>query len=327
MKGPEPMTQTAARAFPLRRFAATRISQAIESDVRAPGAGGTVEGVHRSAVNIRWGAGLLTVAHDSMGGLPNGIGIDPPIALDQVGIVPGMRVESDGRALRVPGASIAVLLAGATSWSPAMPVSRGLTARTRTDRAERALALAADQAPRVGLGPLMAGLADRPTRVGSLGRAAARSLAEVVDALARGRHELAVSGAFPLIGLGPGATPSGDDLLVGLTAGLAVTDHPLASAFAGGVARDARGLTTSVAESYLLHAGRLEFSERVHSVALAILDGPEAELPGVVSAALAWGATSGADLLVGLLVGIQADAPGLSARLKACAAGDGEVAA
>jgi hypothetical protein len=327
MKGLQPMTQTAARAFPLRRFAATRISQAIESDVRVPGWEGTVEGVHRSAANVRWRTGLLTVAHESMGGLPNGIGVDPPIALDEVGIVPGMRVESDGAALRVPGASVAIFLAGAASWSPTMPVLRGLAARIRIDRGERALGLAADQAPRVGLGPLIAGLADHGTSVGSLGRAAARSLAEVLQALKQGRPERAVSAAFPLIGLGPGATPSGDDLLVGLAAGLAVTDHPLAGAFAAGVAHDAAGLTTAVAESYLLHAGRLEFSERVHRAALAILDGPEAELRGAVSAALAWGATSGVDLLVGLLVGIQAGvAPRLVERLQACA-GEGEVAA
>jgi hypothetical protein len=327
MKGPEPLTQTASRAFPLRRFAATRISQAIEGDVRVPGAGGTVEGVHRSALNVRWDTGLLTVAHESIGGLPNGIGVDPPIALDRIGIVPGMRVESDGAALRVPGASIAIFLAGAASWSPVMPVRRGLAARTRIARAERALALAADQAPRVGLGPLMAGLADDRTSVGSLGRAAAGPLAEVLEALKWGRADLAVSAAFPLIGLGPGATPSGDDLLVGLAAGLAVTEHPLAGAFAAGVARNAAGLTTSVAESYLLHAGRLEFSERIHAAALAILDGSEAELRGAVSAALAWGATSGVDLLVGLLVGIQAGvAPRLGERLRACA-GDGEVAA
>ena len=321
------MTQTAARAFPPRRFTATRISQAIDGEVRAPGGSGTVEGVHRHAVNIRWRTGLLTVAHESMGGLPNGIAVDPPIALDQIGIVPGVRVESDGATLRVPAASVAVLLVGAASWSPTMPVLRGLAARTRIERAELALALAADQAPRVGLGPLTAGLAGHRASIGSLGRAAARSLAEVLEALWHGRLERAASAASPLIGLGPGATPSGDDLLVGLAAGLAVTDHPLAGAFAAGVARDAAGLTTSVAESYLHHAGRLEFSERVQTAALAILTGPEAELRDAVSAALAWGATSGVDLLVGLLVGIQAGvAPRLGERLRACA-GDGEVAA
>ena len=319
MKGPEPMTQTAAGAFPLRRFAATRISQAIEGDLRDPAKTATIEDVHRSALNIRWGDRLVTVAHESMGGLPNGILIDPPLALDQIGIALGMPVQCDGIGLRVPGASMVVFLAGAVSWSPAMPVVRGMPVAEQTRRAEEALGLAAGHAPHIGLGPLLVGIVDQGTSVGSLGRAAARSLAEVVLALGAGASERAVSAIIPLIGLGPGATPSGDDLLVGFTAGLAVTDHPLAGAFAAGVAREAAGRTTSVAESYLLHAGRLEFSERVHAAAIAVLVGQEAELPRAMTTALAWGASSGADLLVGLLVGIQAAAPGLSERLQACA--------
>lgn len=319
MKRLEPMTQTAAGAFPLRRFAATRISQAIEQELRGDGRIGSVEGVHRSALNIRWGDRLVTVAHESMGGLPNGILIDPPIALDQIGITMGMRVECDGIALRIPTASIAILLAGATTWSPKMSVVRGISMADGADRAERAMGLAADHVPRLGLGPLLAALADRGSSIGSVGRAAARSLADVVQGLGDGTSNRAVAAATPLIGLGPGATPSGDDLLVGLMAGLVVTSHPLAAAFAAGVARDSAGLTTSVAESYLLHAGRLEFSERVQAAAMAVLSGRETDLRDAVLAALAWGVSSGADLLVGLLIGIQASAPGLPARLRACA--------
>jgi hypothetical protein len=325
MKGPEPMTQTVAGAFPLRRFAATRISQAIEGDLRLPGGNGTVAGVHRSAANIHWGDGLLTVAHDSMGGLPNGIMLEPPVALDQIGIAPGMPVQSDGTTLRVPGASLVIFLAGAASWSPVMPVVHGLTVARRSERAERALQHAADHAPRVGLGPLLVGIADDRATVDSLGRAAARSLAEVVEALGQRHLRRAVAAAFPLIGLGPGATPSGDDLLVGFAAGLAATEHPLARPFASAVAREAGGLTTSVAETYLVYAGRLEFSERVHAAALAVLSGPDTELQAAVITALAWGASSGADLMLGLLVGIQAGAPGLVERLNAC--GERKVAA
>ena len=315
------MIQTGAGAFPLRRFVATRISQAVEPRLREPGAQGVVEGVHRSALNIRWGGeGLVTVAHESMGGLPNGILVDPPIALDQIGIALGMPVQGDGSALHVAGARIVIFLAGAASWSPAMPVVGGLSMAARADRARRALEIGAALVPRVGLGPLLAGLVDQGQSVGSLGRAAARSVADVLVALTDGSSDRAVTAAVPLIGLGPGATPSGDDLLVGLAAGLAVTEHPMARPFAAGVARHAAGLTTSVAESYLFHAGRLEFAERVHVAATAILTGHETELGRAVTAALAWGASSGADLLVGLLIGIQASAPGLVERLQACAA-------
>jgi hypothetical protein len=318
MRTPEPLVATSAGAFPQRRFVAIRISRAIEDQVRAPGAAGQVEGVHRTAVNVRWGERLVTLAHAGVGSLPNGILVDPPVALDQIGLAPGMPVQGDGSAMSVPGASMVVFLAGAASWSPALPAISAAAA-TRIDRAQRALQLAAAQAPRVGLGPLLLGIVDEGVSVGSLGRAAARSLAEVLLALGDGDSDRAVFAASALIGLGPGATPSGDDLLVGLIAGLAATDHPLAGTIAAGVAREAPGMTTSVAESYLFHAGRLEFSERVQDAVAAILIGPQGGLERAITAALAWGASSGADLLTGLLVGIQASAPGLVDRLHACA--------
>ena len=319
MMGPEPMTWSEPGAFPMRRLSATRISQAIGAGLGVRGWDGIIESVHRSAVNIRRENGLLTLAHESMGGLPNGILLDATAALDQIGLAGGMRVLGDGAAIRIPAAWLNVSLSGADPWSPAMPVVRGLSRTKRQTRAERALRLAADHAPCVGLGPLLVGMACGQAPVGSLGRAVAASLAAVIRALRSRSPDRAIAAAFPLVGLGPGATPSGDDLLVGLAAGLAATGDPLASPFAAGLARTVAGLTTSVSEAYLRHAGRLEFAERVQRTALAVLDGPQEELRAAITEALAWGASSGADLLVGLLVGIQADMPRLEQRLRTCA--------
>jgi hypothetical protein len=316
MMGPELMTWGEPGAHSMRRFCATRISEAIGPKLRVPGWEGIVESVHRSAVNIRSENGLLTLAHESMGGLPNGILLDATAALDEVGLAAGMRALGHGAALRVPAASLHLSLSGAETWSPAMPVVRGLSPRQRLLRAERAVNLAADHAPRVGLGPLLVGMSGGQALVGSLGRAAAASLAAVIRALRSRSPSRAIAAAFPLVGLGPGATPSGDDLLVGLAAGLAATGDPLATPFAAGMARIVDGLTTSVSDAYLRHAGRLEFAERVHRTALAVLVGPQAELGAAVTEALAWGASSGADLLIGLLVGIQTDVPGLEQRLR-----------
>src|SRR5438093_763672 len=207
-----------------------------------------------------------------------------------------------------------------------MPAVAGLTLAMRVSRGRRAIRLAADQAPRIGLGPLLFGIADGRADVGSLGRAAALCLAGATEGLRQRSPQRALGAAYPLIGLGPGATPSGDDLLVGLTAGLAATRHPLAGSFAAGVARDAEGMTTSIAAAYLAHAGQLEFSERLQRAALAVLTAREPDLRIAIIGALAWGASSGADMMVGLLVGIQADAPWLRPRLLACA-DDGTVAA
>ena len=116
-------------------------------------------------MNIRWNGHLLTVAHESLGGLPNGILVDPPIALDQIGIALGMPVQIDGTALRVPGASLVVFLRGAASWSPAMPVVHGLSRSTRARaRASARWSSLPTQAPRVGLGPLLVGLVDQKAK-------------------------------------------------------------------------------------------------------------------------------------------------------------------
>lgn len=326
MMGPEPMTRRAPGASPTRRLAATRISLAIADHVRVPGSAGAIESINRSAVNLRWDGQLLTIAHESVGGLPNGVLVASPMALDRIGLAGGMAIQADGVALRVPAASLEISLTAAATWSPAMPVLRCLPSFHRAARAELALQIAAAEAPPIGLGPLLVGLAGRKIVDSSLGSTVAAGLVGIVAALRDGIPERAVGAAYPLIGLGPGATPSGDDLLVGLGAGLAVMDHPLARPFAAGVARDAVGRTTALAETFLAHASQLEFAERVHRAARGVLAGNEAEMRAAVEAALAWGASSGADLLVGLLVGVQADAPGIPGCLRALRA-EGAVAA
>ena len=317
--GPESMARPAPGASPTRWMAATRISLAIADELRVPGASGLIESVHRSAINVRWNGDLLTIAHESVGCLPNGLLVAGPVALDQIGLRVGMSMQADATTLWAPTAARAISLSAAASWSPAMPAQSDLPPVLRAARAERALQVAAFDAPQAGLGPLLVALAGRSTAGTALGATVAACLIGVVEALRGGGADRSVAAAFPLIGLGPGATPSGDDLLVGLAAGLAATGHRLARPFAAGVALAARGRTTSLAEAFLAHAGRLQFAERVHRAALGVLSDEEGEMRAAVGAALSWGASSGADLLVGLLLGIQADAPGLQNRLRACA--------
>src|SRR3990172_9189073 len=66
-------------------------------------------------------------------------------------------------------------------------------------------------------------------------------------ALGGGDLAAMLGAAGALVGRGPGFTPSGDDLLVGFSAALTATGHPLARPFARGVAERARGATTDVA--------------------------------------------------------------------------------
>ena len=315
MRGLEQSTHPLVAA-PMRRLRAIRISQAIRDDLLIPGQLGTVASVHRSAINVRRGDRMLTVALDSVGGLPNGLSVASPMPLDQLGLCPGMTVRSHG-SLSVPAAAVMIDLASAGSWSPTMANLAQTSARERSGYVAGTIALAAADVGGMGLGPLITLLDGTPTRFPSrLIQTAAGALADVVEGLQSGEVRRAVEPASSLVGLGPGATPSGDDLLVGLSAGLLAICHPTARPFARQVADAAAGRTTALAETFLWHAGRGEFAERVQRTAGAVLSGDEPRMRQAVRDELAWGASSGADLLGGMLIGIIVDDPDLPIRLR-----------
>jgi hypothetical protein len=60
-----------------------------------------------------------------------------------------------------------------------------------------------------------------------------------------------------------------------------------------------------VAETFHRHAAAGAYSERLHDVLWAILTGPVPAIPAAVRAAAAWGATSGADTLAGILLALD----------------------
>ena len=55
----------------------------------------------------------------------------------------------------------------------------------------------------------------------------------------------------------------------------------------------------------LLHAVRGRYAERLHEVLVAIETGDGPAIEGSVDAAMRYGATSGADTLVGVFIGLQ----------------------
>jgi hypothetical protein len=93
--------------------------------------------------------------------------------------------------------------------------------------------------------------------------------------------------------------------LVGLAGALAAVGDPAAGEIARAWASGAAERTTTVGAALLAHAGRLEFAGTLRGVIRAILGGDDAAVRRSVGTALSWGATSGADTLVGVLVGIE----------------------
>ena len=265
-----------------RRLVGARVSSAVLPLSYAGKVRGTVVSVHRAALNVRCSDRLVTCGLDELGALPNGITVAGPDDLRMVATA--------------GGGDVVVDVSSALVWSP---VLHPFADAPSTQAVARAALAAASLAPAGGFGPLLRSLDEED---GDLFRAAARpALRALLAAAQRGDRRAAEVAASSLVGLGVGLTPSGDDVLVGFTAALTVARDTLA----GPIARVAAGAglrTTLIARTYLDHAARGEYAERVHHLIAAVADGDEA----LVARGMSWGATSGADLMLGILLGARA---------------------
>jgi hypothetical protein len=127
---------------------------------------------------------------------------------------------------------------------------------------------------------------------------------DVSHGLAIGQH---------IIGLGPGLTPSGDDILVGclkglwLRAGMEQHLHTTLDLWRHTLLPTLHERTTAVGAAFIRHALHGQFAEVLDHAAAALFAPTD---PEVVAAAmarlLAQGETSGTDTALGLLLSLEA---------------------
>lgn len=289
----------------VRVHRASMISDAVPRRIALAGVDPLrVQSVYRSVVNITTTDGLLTVAGVG-GGLPNGILADLGPDWRAIGLHPGMLVVASDAKIRVPDAGLEIEIAAAPRWSPRLHASaeaaEASAARwSRRSAATRTVARA--RASAGGFGSLLReAVAHDP---GGYLDVARPSLAGLIVALEIGDRRCAAQAATRLIGLGPGLTPSGDDVLVGIEAAL----HALAQPTAGFLVLATGGVesgTTELAATLLRHAAVGEFAERLHLLLAVLLGSDDEAIPAVIDRAVAWGATSGTDCLLGVLIGLD----------------------
>ena len=314
-----PTPVTGAR--PLSNLATTLAATRLTPDLGGRGRTlvGRVRSVHRAAIYVDRPAphGLLVVAIDDVGGVPGGILVGCVGDLRAIGIRPGMTVLPSPDGFAIPSASINVDLTRAATWSPTLPAAaRFRHAGELASIVATARRLAADLAPVGGLAPLLIGGAGD----GDPWLVRARVLVRAqLEALRTGDVTAALCPTIDLIGLGVGLTPSGDDYLVGLLAGLAATGHPARPDLAAAIAAQAPDRTTAVGAATLRHAADGAFSERLHDVLVAVAGGRLDAVTAAIERATAYGATSGSDTLVGVFAALDL-AAARRARMPAVAA-------
>jgi len=307
------------------------VSDAILPVVRSPDLDWHVHSVFRQALNLDAGGRLIAVAPQAAGGLPNGMSVSGHPDFRALGVAMRMAVTGSWPSFEIADAGILFDLARAWSWSPRLRAGTIDPHDTTIQRrVEVAAEVVAARATRVGfaqcvtlLRPALVGAAadarsggSRPAPLswepaGPPGSAASIGL-HSIETLRRAvaAHDLpaAIQATDALVGLGEGLTPSGDDLLVGLTAALRATGHPMAGSLSRHAAFRAVDSTTDVARVALEHAARGDYPERLHDVLEAVAHGDDASLRVQVERALSWGASSGADALLGILIGLEAAA-------------------
>lgn len=270
---------------------------------------GTVMAVYRAAIYVRPddGTELVTLALDDVGGLPGGVGLHGVGTLLDLGVLHGGRVLVVDRWLTIGSEQVRIDLAEAATWSPRLPPAARCVPGPRLD-ATLAVArrLAAAHAPGRGFGRLLRPPEPADSRLVDVPflAVAAPRIADLGEALAADDRGAAGVAARGLIGLGIGLTPSGDDLIVGVLAGLRAMDHPAGPALAAEIAAATPGRTGPVSEVVLRQATRGAFAEPLHDLLVAIAGQRPASLVRAMARVLSCGSTSGADTLVGLLMAL-----------------------
>lgn len=140
-----------------------------------------------------------------------------------------------------------------------------------------------------------------------LGQKISRPVLQLVassDAFDAGRS---IQAAESMIGIGPGLTPSGDDILIGFLAGLWSLSgrhpkhHSFLRTFGEGILQIAQR-TNEISRTYLYHAARGQFSSALSTLVENIGTGGDVEQ--ATQDAMRVGHSSGMDTVTGLLAGL-----------------------
>lgn len=129
----------------------------------------------------------------------------------------------------------------------------------------------------------------------------------LVSELQNKRISTAITHATSLIGLGPGLTPAGDDFLVGLFTVMGIENHQYFShqSFCEEVVLQAKALTNDISYMALAKAAVGQVRESISDLMEALFRGSEEELLMALRRVLAIGSTSGTDIALGIVAGLE----------------------
>jgi hypothetical protein len=302
-------SRVAAPELALRQLAAFEIGCLARPSLQ-PGQRGRVGAVFERSFYVSLARAEVCVG-------PPGLGTGPlnlrcrstPRDWRAAGLREGMTVLVGPRELRLPP-HLAISVSDAAVWKPEPP---GPWSATSLAAGLAALdVLLPERLPGEGLAILAL-----PGRVGgavhSPVAAAAREPVEALSAFLRDAIARNHDQDFPpvpdlgaLIGLGPGLTPSGDDLLGGALVALQLLDRPdLAEALWNGMRGALETGTNAISRAHLAAAARGLGGAALHGILNDLLTGKSEVLAARLAAIDRIGHTSGWDALAGAVVALR----------------------
>ncbi len=262
---------------------------------------GRITGLYQHAVNWQDMAGRLFCLVDSrMGSVPFGISVDVPEGFSflDCGLQTGDAVAVTTVALNFGDGVFSLDLSGAT-----VQPAPGIRLLKTADSIHEAMSILQSSVSKGGLFDYV------------IGNATSRDCDPFMEAISKrlntlrsgfriGPQDEVIDAARGLVGLGMGLTPSGDDVLVGLLAGMSSLGNEnalkmITTALSGQV----KGRTTDVGAAYLENAMEGRFSERLTDYVNAVVEG--GNILRATERLLAFGASSGQDCAVGVLSALR----------------------
>ena len=276
-----------------------------------------IQSVFDSAINLRLAAEdrLITLLISDHYELPQGIRViandfsfQSPTASTSLRESLGLRAVSKGGILRFDSSPLTVDLRGASTWKCRVPELQGNMASHAAQEGWSTAWDLLNREQRVNNTEIVADELFQ-SEVGSpLNRRISSSIMQLIAAIELFDIEDAIPAAEKMIGLGPGVTPAGDDLLIGLLAGLwSVAGRNQARltfihAFGDGLMR-LSNQTGEISRTYIYHATRGQFSSSLSNLAEAIVTG--GDVNHTLQEAAHVGHSSGTDSVTGLLMGLS----------------------
>ncbi len=272
----------------------------------------TVHSVFARACNIETQDGtLVTLLDYRLGNAPHGIACEVPDSFAfNSEIRPGTKVSVRDGELTLEQTALVVDLSRAVRWSGA-PSQHAVDPTSRATRNSLAMIwrMLQDSSRSRGLFACWS----LPNETASpLHAALLRRLAVCLPLLARGTvardATTIVKALSAMIGLGIGLTPSGDDFIVGYLAALwsqssrDATLPPLLGLLRAPL-ESMIAKTGAISRQLILDASAGQFSEPLVDLVRAIADGDDERVAITAARALRIGHSSGADALLGLLLG------------------------